>query len=398
MDNASTTGNAIELCCGMGGVSIGLRAAGFSIAAGYDISQKAIDIYRGSGIADHAETLDLLGPDSKASIRKTAKAEGGIDLLAAGPPCKGVSRLRNGNGRKNHDHNDVISAIPQYVALLRPRWVLIENVLDLSSHDEGNLFRQLIAGIESPKKQLHYRVTHAVYDAAQHGTPQVRRRVFLLGIRGKRSKANIPAADPDLRSLYIALRKGKQPKDALHKKIAARFADAGDSVFVSADQALSDLPLLLPGQECTSQGYFCEPRNPYQELMREDTGQTVTDLRPPGVKEKTTRRLLKIPPGGSAQNLPQKLLKDLSREYASAYRRLHPGAPSTTLNTRYDCAYHYAVPRSLSVREYARLQGIPDRVKFPADKVCRRTAYELIGNSVPPQLIKWFVEEAILDG
>jgi site-specific DNA-cytosine methylase len=40
------------------------------------------------------------------------------------------------------------------------------------------------------------------------------------------------------------------------------------------------------------------------------------------------------------------------------------------------------------VREYARLQGIPDRITFPPDVVCRRSAYEMIGNSVPPLLIE----------
>ena len=41
-----------------------------------------------------------------------------------------------------------------------------------------------------------------------------------------------------------------------------------------------------------------------------------------------------------------------------------------------------------AVREYARLQGIPDRITFPSELVCRRSAYEMIGNSVPPLLVE----------
>jgi site-specific DNA-cytosine methylase len=67
---------------------------------------------------------------------------------------------------------------------------------------------------------------------------------------------------------------------------------------------------------------------------------------------------------------------------------LHPDAPSTALSTKYDCIYHYDEERSLSVREYARIQGIPDYVTFPSTVVCRRSAYEMIGNSVPPLLIE----------
>lgn len=102
----------------------------------------------------------------------------------------------------------------------------------------------------------------------------------------------------------------------------------------------------------------------------------------------TRNRLDHILPGGCARTIPTQYLNGLSRRYDSAYRRLHPDAPSTALSTKYDCVYHYAKPRSLSVREYARLQAIPDRVSFPEHLACRRSAYEMIGNSVPPPLIE----------
>jgi site-specific DNA-cytosine methylase len=87
-------------------------------------------------------------------------------------------------------------------------------------------------------------------------------------------------------------------------------------------------------------------------------------------------------------------LNGLARRYDSAYRRLHPDAPSTALSTKYDCVYHYEWDRSLSVREYARLQGIPDTVTFPSTIVCRRSAYELIGNSVPPLMVEGVLRAA----
>jgi DNA (cytosine-5)-methyltransferase 1 len=60
--------------------------------------------------------------------------------------------------------------------------------------------------------------------------------------------------------------------------------------------------------------------------------------------------------------------------------------------------YHYAHERSLSVREYARLQSIPDRITFPSHLVCRRSAYEMIGNSVPPLLVEGVLSEALWSG
>src|SRR5262245_27563515 len=115
----------------------------------------------------------------------------------------------------------------------------------------------------------------------------------------------------------------------------------------------------------------------------------------PSSERLTINRLRHIAPGGCVALVPKEHLNGLSRRYGSAYRRLHPDSPSTALSTKYDCVYHYALPRSLSVREYARLQGIPDRIAFPGALACRRSAYEMIGNSVPPLLIARVMGEAL---
>ena len=94
-----------------------------------------------------------------------------------------------------------------------------------------------------------------------------------------------------------------------------------------------------------------------------------------------------ISPGGCAGDIPPGKINGLSRRFGSAYRRLHPDATSTALSTKYDCVYHYSEHRSLSVREYARLQGIPDHICFPGELTSRRSAYEMIGNAVPPLLV-----------
>ncbi len=49
----------------------------------------------------------------------------------------------------------------------------------------------------------------------------------------------------------------------------------------------------------------------------------------------------------------------------------------------------------MSVREYARIQGLPDFVTFPEALACRRSAYEMIGNSVPPLLVRAILGEAL---
>ena len=119
------------------------------------------------------------------------------------------------------------------------------------------------------------------------------------------------------------------------------------------------------------------------------------DTRTPAVTADTVNRLRTFRPAAARGQFPMEYLNGLSRRYDSAYRRLHPDAPSTALSTKYDCVYHYEEQRSLSVREYARIQGIPDQVTFPSTVVCRRSAYEMIGNSVPPLLIERVLGEVI---
>ena len=118
--------------------------------------------------------------------------------------------------------------------------------------------------------------------------------------------------------------------------------------------------------------------------------------------------------GGNHRDLPERLLERyltgqrwgqdngtgrLSRRHFYAYRRLHPDIWAWTLNTKGDSVYHFSQARSLSVREFARLQSFPDRFVFTTDS--RRgplpgrhdggpahSRYRQVGNAVPPLLAR----------
>lgn len=387
MAKPKTRGTAVELCCGMGGIGIGLRALGFTVARAYDNWAEAVAVYNhnaGSEIAVKCNVLSGAGRELIASDRKTLRD---VELLAAGPPCKGFSRLQNGFHDGRNGQNRVLAAMPDYIALIRPRMFLIENVPDLARHRDGKTLASLVERLKAPSRGLKYRLEYNVFDAAASGTPQARRRLLLFGVRSESGEESLPHPGLDLTPLFSALRHGGKVPENLRPFLEA-LNDRENDRLTSADQALSDLPLLDAGTADEALEYSTPAATAFQRWVRIGAPDKVRDTRTPAVTAKTLARLEHIPPGGCARSIPKEHLNGLARRYDSAYRRLHPKAPSTALSTKYDCVYHYAKDRSLSVREYARLQGIPDAITFPSSLACRRSAYEMIGNSVPPLLVK----------
>ncbi len=387
--------SAIELCSGMGAIGIGLRSIGFNVVRAYDSWEAAVKIYNHNAPEPVATVTNLVHKRGLQRVVDDCRGLDGIDLLASGPPCKGFSQIRNGKHHERNPHNRVLASIPSYVAALRPRYVLIENVPDLARHNRGRTLKAVLAALAAPgPRSLRYDVDFNVYDAACYGTPQARRRMLILCVRSDAGKARLPEPGPDLALLYAAIRHGKKVPEEF-EEYRAKLSDPSDFSLTSARQALGDLPLLEAGQSDEPRRYAAKAKSAFQAAMRQGAGRTLADTRTPAVRRETLRRLKLIPPGGCARDIPKRSLNGLARRYDSAYRRLHPEAPSTALSTKYDCVYHYARARSLSVREYARIQGLPDFVTFPAADACRRSAYEMIGNSVPPLLVREILGAAL---
>lgn len=334
-------GIAVELCSGMGGIGIGLHSLGFKVARAYDSWEEAVAIYNHNFSARIAARCNLLSEKGTELVKADRRRLGQVDLLAAGPPCKGFSQLRNGHHDGRNGHNRVLAAMPEYVAIFRPRLFLIENVPDLMRHRKGKTLADLLSRLERPANRLRYRVEYRVYDAALLGTPQARRRILILGVQHGSGTEHLPEPGPDLTPLFAAIRHaGAVPKD-LESYLEA-LKDPEDETLTSASQALSDLPMLGPRQPELERAYASAAQSAFQRWARAGAPEKLRDTRTPGVNAETVHRLQHIPPGGCARVIPKEHLNGLSRRYDSAYRRLHPDAPSTALSTKYDCVYHYA--------------------------------------------------------
>lgn len=165
---------AVDLFAGCGGLSQGLKDAGFQVLAAVEIDRKARETYA----LNHPE-IPLVGDD----IRNVTSTEllnsinlscGELDLLAGCPPCQGFSamRRRNGPSEISDQRNDLIDDFARLAIELKPKLIMMENVPSIVKfHKFKNLVSSLIGA--------GYSVTYEILDVALYGVPQRRKRLIL---------------------------------------------------------------------------------------------------------------------------------------------------------------------------------------------------------------------------
>jgi len=168
---------AIDLFSGCGGLTQGLKKAGFRVLAAIEINSLAVSTYR----MNHPR-VKVLNSDirkvSAESLRKTVKLKKGqLDLLAACPPCQGFSSLTTKNGKKriNDERNSLVTDVLKFVGALRPRAIMLENVPGLANK---KIFREFLLQL----RVIGYKTDYRVLDAADFGVPQRRKRLIMLAL------------------------------------------------------------------------------------------------------------------------------------------------------------------------------------------------------------------------
>lgn len=167
---------AIDLFSGCGGMTLGLKKAGFHVLGAIDIDPLSVETYKLNHKKVNVWELDIRKLTVDEVYRRLALKKGQLDLLAGCPPCQGFSTVRtlNKGPSVSDPRNDLVFEFLRFVKGLMPRTVMMENVPGLMND------KRLLA-LRSQLEDLGYKTRVEVLDAADYGVPQRRRRLILVG-------------------------------------------------------------------------------------------------------------------------------------------------------------------------------------------------------------------------
>lgn len=400
----------VDLFAGAGGLSEGFRQAGFQVVAGTDIDPDACATYAANFSEGKSICGDIRVPEVYAEIMDACQ---GVDVVVGGPPCQAFSQVRNHTRLIDDPRNSLYREFVKSVGEIEPIAFVMENVPGLA---QMGALQQVTEDLSLHGK---YNVKSTVVDAADFGVPQTRKRIVFLGVRSDTSTMP-PTLSGTAASTALSLTRSAKGRYSIELRsnhaetLAGRLKDPDDLTITSVSQAISDLRYLESGrrEDVILLDDICPAESAYQRLMRHSLADQLANVSVPRMNVDTITRLRSIPAGGNHRDLPEELTAryisgqkwgpstgsgKLGRAHFYAYRRLHPDIWAWTLNTKADSAYHYSFPRSLSVRETARLQSFPDHFVFTTDPRrgmipgridggAAHSRYRQVGNAVPPLL------------
>ena len=365
-----------DLFCGAGGLSEGMRQIGLDVVFGLDKDRDSCETYQRNHPAATVECAKI----TELTPQDIARRVGGhVDVIVGGPSCQGFSTAgrRNGWVRDDDDRNDLWSHMLAVVGHLKPRAFLMENVPGLFAWKEGQFGWRIIQAF----RDLGYGVRHDILLAADYGAPQLRRRLFIVGLRGAPDEAVAFPAPTHL---------GGWRRDTLGQWEQERVR-RGLLKQVSCWDALADLPALGDTAGMAAMAYSDRALTPTARHLRAGAGDLLHDHEAVVLGEDARALVRHVPQGGTWRDIPAHLLPERfagmrRTDSTNLYGRLDPARPSYTINTQFmnvttGCYTHPFEDRALSVREGARLQTFPDSYRFVGTLTSKARQ---VGNAVPP--------------
>lgn len=398
----------VDLFAGCGGLSLGLEKAGFFPLLVNELNSDALESYllnrdiHYPHLREQFSTQDIKEVVSNDGFFNrmfgrlknefgTNFSNGEIDLVAGGPPCQGFSgigiRRSYGVDKRQLPSNHLYQDMAYVIHQIRPKMFLFENVEGLlrarwtADGLKGEIFKDVLKTFQNiPDYNVRFRLVYA----KDYGVPQNRPRILLVGVRNDIALPKNEGTDA-LEAGFLPKVQGGYPnlEDVLADLIDPNF-EYGGKTRTYVNSATSDVQksfrktqkggLLRKGNSLSEQEYSKHAphvRERFQAMI-ENRGEIPENLR----TKKFAQRLLPRTWGNHG--------------------------PTITACSLPDDFVHYAQPRTLTVREWARLQTFPDWYQFAGKRTTggvRRAGnprlnnfdrevpkYTQIGNAVPVKL------------
>ena len=329
---------AIDLFAGCGGLTCGLKLAGFRVVGAVEVASLPAATYLENHPKVSMKESDIRTIDPEAWMKELGLKAGELDLLAGCPPCQGFSTLRTNNGaRSNRDRrNNLVREIVRLVEAFQPKAILMENVPGLRSKA---VFKEFVSELQA----LGYLPKEDIHDVVKYGVPQRRKRLVLAAGRG----------------------------------FAIPFANE-----VEGMKTVRDAISMLPAAGSGTEHWHDRPEHRTPLMMRRIRA-TPKD-------------------GGSRSSWPKKLWLECHKNtdgFKDVYGRMKWDAPSPTItggcfNPSRGRYLHPEEDRGITLREAALLQTFPLDYSFPHHASKQEVAL-MIGNAIPPDFVKLQGEQVI---
>lgn len=325
---------AVDLFCGVGGLTYGLKKSGINVRAGVDLDPACKYPFEANNQAKffQRDITDISANEIQQLFSSQAKTR----LIAGCAPCQTFSSY-NQKACNTDSRWWLLREFSGIVERVKPELVTMENVPGLEGHA---VFVEFIKALEDSGYYVH----SDVVECAAYGVPQTRKRLVVLASR-------------------LGPIKLLSPKQLGAKKKSVR-------------DAIGDLPPVQAG-----------------EISKSDPFHQAAEL-----SELNLERIKASRPGGTWRDWNPSLVaechrKETGKTYPGVYGRMTWDDPGPTMTTQYygfgnGRFGHPEQDRAISLREGAILQSFPKKYKFtaPGEPIFRKVLGRLIGNAVPVRL------------
>ena len=186
----------IDLFAGIGGFHQAMKNLGGDCVFALEIDKRAIEVYK-----------ENYGINSGINIKDVdEKTLPDFDVLCAGFPCQPFSKAGYRLGFKDATKGTLFFDIVRILEYKKPAYFILENVKNLLGHDKGHTFNVIMQIL----KDLDYNVTYEIMSPHQLGIPQIRERVYILGVRkdifDNFLEFKIPNGDKNKKDIYKGIK------------------------------------------------------------------------------------------------------------------------------------------------------------------------------------------------